>query len=434
MLAIIMSDMSSLEPLDWKGWAMIAIFILTFIELIREKRPNDITMLFSTGALLILGILTPKQFLGGFANDIILVIAMLCILARAIELHGIVEVVSNKLLSNSKHYLIRMLSLLVPVAVMSAFINNTPLVLLMTPVVTKWALKNNVSPSTYLIPLSYVTILGGACTLIGTSANVIVEGLIDKYEPKAELGFFELGIVGIPCAIVGIIYLIFAGKYLIPERIAAPSIQSEEIKRISINPWQMCIVIISLVGIIIASLLGAPLYVACTGGVLFLMLTRTISFHEAQKSIRWHILLLIGFSFAFGTALVNTNVAQHFAESVLKFSGNHPHAVIAGILFISMVGTEVLSNNAAALISFPIGLEMMELAGYDSVNAFKAVAVAVALGASFGFAIPTGYQCHMIVYEPGGYKFTDFIRTGVILDVIVFILLIIFIPVVWPFG
>jgi di/tricarboxylate transporter len=116
---------------------------------------------------------------------------------------------------------------------------------------------------------------------------------------------------------------------------------------------------------------------------------------------------------------------------MLSIVGTNPYYFISGIIAVTIILTEVMSNNAAALIVFPIALTAAKLAGFTSPEAAKAVGVAVAVGASCAFAIPTGYQTHMIVYGPGGYKFSDFLRVGVPMDVIGWLLATAIIPLVW---
>lgn len=592
------------EALGWEGWFTIALFVITFAALVKEIRPPDITMLISSGILVIVGILTPKEFLLGFSNDIIVTIAMLCIVVRTMEVNGILETVGRGILSNSKEFFRQVTSFMVPVAVGSAFMNNIPIVLLMTSIVRRWAIKNEQSPSKYLIPLSYAAILGGVCTIIGTSTNLIVEGLVRRHTPEAAISFFELSKIGIPCAIVGILYIATFGKRLLPERPDPAMVVSEDtkeftaefiveeecplankrlqdlpgryiqnmlliqvernhtiidspgpdfvifvgdrlvfvadinkiaelhavkglrsladphfeldvtsshfsevvvsttslligktLKRINFrtnygasvlavyrqgwripgnvgdivlqagdtlmllsgepwhggdyytkdfyyirhseklivfNPWRVALILASLVGMIIAATMGVPIMIASMANVFVLIGSRSISVREAQNSIIWHLLLLIACSYAFGKAMEVTGVAAYFAELILSVVGSHPHALIGGILLVTILGTELITNTAAALILFPVAIQALMLAGYEGPAAVKAAGVTIALGCSCCFSIPTGYQTHMIVYGPGGYRFTDFLRTGIVLDLMIWAMGTALIPLIWP--
>lgn len=99
------------EALDWKGWFTIGVFIFTFLGLVTEVKPPDMTMLAGTAILLIFGILTPVQFLKGFSNDVLMTIAMLCVIVRAMEVNGVLEVIAKRVLVSSKSYTIQLLSM-----------------------------------------------------------------------------------------------------------------------------------------------------------------------------------------------------------------------------------------------------------------------------------------------------------------------------------
>src|SRR5690606_22699897 len=108
--------------------------------------------------------------------------------------------------------------LMMPVTVISAFLNNTPVVAMLVPVVEDWAKRSGLAVSKLMIPLSYAAILGGMCTLIGTSTNVIVYGLAQGRTDVGQIGFFEVGAVGLPAAIIGVLYVLATQKWLLPER------------------------------------------------------------------------------------------------------------------------------------------------------------------------------------------------------------------------
>lgn len=214
---------------SWQAWYTLAVFFLTFFVLIKELLSPDLTMFSAAIALLLVGIVSPADFLLGFSEDIIFSIAMLCIIVRAMETSGIVRFIADNVLSNSKHDSVRLLSVMLPVGVFSAFLNNTPIVLLMTSAVRHWALARDLPPSKYLIPLSYAAILGGTCTLIGSSATLVVHSLLHKDTPGAGFTFFEMGQVGVPCAIVGVLYMLFLGHRYLPVRVDTQSLAAKEV-------------------------------------------------------------------------------------------------------------------------------------------------------------------------------------------------------------
>ena len=183
---------------------------------------------------------------------------------------------------------------------------------------------------------------------------------------------------------------------------------------------------------IVAVLLRVPILIAslCAAGLL--LITRTLNLRQAARGIDWGLLLLVAGAFSIGTALIKTGVAQLFAQGVLAVVGTEPHLLIGGIFLITMLTTEVITNAAAALMLFPFALQTATLAGYTSLIAIKAVGITVAIAASSSFLTPIGYQTNTIVYGPGGYRFSDYLRVGAPLTVIQLLLGGWLIPAIWP--
>lgn len=170
-----------------------------------------------TALLALTGVITPKEAFAGFSNQGMLTVAFLFVVAAALRETGVISFVGSRLLggaTDDRSVLKRLSYVVIP---SSAFLNNTPIVAMLMPVVLDWCRQRHVSPSKLLIPLSYLSILGGTCTLIGTSTNLVVQGLmIQNGIPGMSL--FEIGWVGIPYAIIGVIYLWTIGRRLLPER------------------------------------------------------------------------------------------------------------------------------------------------------------------------------------------------------------------------
>src|SRR5699024_358645 len=131
--------------------------------------------------LLVSGILTPKEAISGFSNEGMLTIALLFVVSGAIQKSGKIDYVTEVWLKTSKTYSGAMLRFLIPISMISAFLNNTPIVVTFTPIIKEWCEKRGISPSKFLIPLSYATILGGTITLMGTATNLIVHGMLLDY-------------------------------------------------------------------------------------------------------------------------------------------------------------------------------------------------------------------------------------------------------------
>ena len=195
-----------------------ALLVLMTVVLIREWIEVELTLFTTLLLLLAARVITLNEALEGFSNEGMLSVGMLYIVAGALENTGALHRVGHLFLGNKRSAVpLKLLRLTVPAAAASAFINNTPLVAMTIPVVRSWAEKNRYALSKFLIPLSYATILGGVCTLIGTSTNLVVHGLLLKNNLPG-MSFFEISKVGIPLAITGVLFICLFGYFLLPER------------------------------------------------------------------------------------------------------------------------------------------------------------------------------------------------------------------------
>ncbi len=211
--------------MGWEALFCLGVLIAVFVGLINNRAPDALLL----GALVLVsiaGIISPEEALVGFSNAGMLTVGALYVVAAALRETGALDVAGSWALGNAKSergVLVRMAG---SVTAMSAFLNNTPIVAMFIPIISNWCKKHRIAPSRLLLPLSYLCILGGTCTLIGTSTNLVVNGLMEetsRTNPELSqalhpMRFFELGYVGLPYAVVGIIYLLLVGQRLLPNR------------------------------------------------------------------------------------------------------------------------------------------------------------------------------------------------------------------------
>lgn len=193
------------------------VVLSTGVVMVRDLLPPAAALLSAVIVLLLVGVITPAEAFGGFSNPAPITVAALYIVARAVEKTGALQPLIRQTLGSGDGNRRGLARLLVPTAGASAFLNNTPIVAMLVPQVSEWAHQRERPPSWYLMPLSFAAILGGTITLVGTSTNIVVSGLLEE-AGMAPLTMFELTPVGLPLAIVGLLALLLLAPILLPDR------------------------------------------------------------------------------------------------------------------------------------------------------------------------------------------------------------------------
>jgi len=211
------------------AWLTLLVIAGVFVVMARDIASPAVALFTGITVLMVSGVLTPAQAFQGFSNPAPITVAALYVLARAVEKSGAMQPVVKGMLGQGSGARTALARLSVPVAAASAFLNNTPIVAMLVPQVTEWADRNRQSPSRFLMPLAFVASLGGMVTLIGTSTNLVISGLLEAsgHEP---LGMFELSRVGVPIALGGIVLIVLLAPRVLPER-RPPREQAEDAER-----------------------------------------------------------------------------------------------------------------------------------------------------------------------------------------------------------
>ncbi|MGB3293124.1 MAG: SLC13 family permease [Phormidesmis sp.] len=589
--------------LTWQAWLAIAVAIAALCGNAFTPLPADVVFLGAAAVLFLSGILDEKAALSGFSNAGMITVGVLYIVVSGLQQTGALQWVSQQVLGMPKTPSRALVRLMLPVMGASAFLNNTPVVAMFIPVVNDWCRKLRFSPSKLMIPLSYAAIFGGLCSLIGTSTNLVVNGLLIDATQTSGLKLFDIAWVGLPCAAGGFLFLFFAQKWLLPERRPVlsdtddlrqytvemsvvpesplvgktvekaglrhlPNLYLAEIQRgpqvlAAVGPQELLqggdqLIFVGVVDSILdlqrirglqpatdqvfkldsprmeRSLIEAVVSNTCplvgqtiresqfrtqynavvvavarngdrltgkigdirlqAGDTLLLeassafaderrisrdfYLVSTVPNSEpmrhgrslwalsltvimvlfaafgwlsmlqaavlaavgmiafgccspaqAMRSIDWSVLLVIAGALALGQALDSTGAAEAIATSVVGLAGNNPWLALAAIYAVTTVMTEIITNNAAAALVFPIALSLANQLGVS----YMPFVISIMIAASASFATPIGYQTNLMVCGPGGYRFSDFLRIGVPLNLLYGLITVAIAPFIYPF-
>ena len=591
------------SALSWQGWLAIAVTIAAFCGNAFTSLPADIVFLGAAAVLFLSGVLDEKAALAGFSNSGMITVGVLYIVVAGLQQTGALQWVSSQVLGRPKTPSMALIRLMLPVMGGSAFLNNTPIVAMFIPVVNDWCRKLRFSPSKLMIPLSYAAIFGGLCSLIGTSTNLVVNGLLIDATQGPGLKMFDIAFVGLPCAIAGFFFIFLTQKWLLPDRqsilsntddlrhytvemkvpvgspLVGKSLESaglrhlpdlylaeiqrgsqvlsavgsqevlqaddqlsfvgvidsvldlkrirglqpatNQVEKLEAKRTERCLIeaVVSntcpVVGqtiresrfrsrynavVVAAARDGDRLTekigdIRLTAGDTLLLETASSFINErrisrdfylissvpnsepiryerslfafgltimmvilaavgwlsmlqaavlaavgmlvfgccspaqAIRSIEWPVLLVIAAALAMGQALDSSGAAEVIASSFLSLAGNDPFWVLVTIVAITTVLTEIITNNAAAALVFPIALSLAKQLDVS----YLPFVIAIMVAASASFATPIGYQTNLMVYGPGGYKFSDFARIGVPLNLLYGVVTVLVTPLVFPF-
>lgn len=525
------------------SFSVIYVFLcLVFMiwALIADRIKPGLVLFTVVVLMLCAGILTPKQCLEGFSNKGMITVALLFLVSEGVRRSGVLEKLIFSLLpktdksnaSAGKTSLITAKIRLLPmVSFISAFLNNTPVVVIFAPMIKNWCRRAHLSPTKFLIPLSYATIFGGICTLIGTSTNLVVDGLIQD-SGREGMTMFELGRVGVIIAVVGLLYLIFASHYLLPDkretdvemddaregvklvevvlRSRFPGLGSSlrefdffrhyggnvrsllrggelltgdwmnvrlqnhdtlliETDDQFVKTWgDSSVFLISsydtdneqlgkkkrwfafflLFFMVVGAAVGElPIVREAIPGFKFDMFffvcvttvimawTGMFNARKYSKFVSWDVLVTIACAFAISKGMQESGFADYIASFIIEAaryvgkSHEGMYAMMAILFIITNLFTELITNNAAAALSFPLALSMANELNCDPMPFL----VCVCMAASAAFSTPIGYQTNLLVQGVGGYKFTDYVKVGLPLNIIVFLLSVFLIPQFWSF-
>lgn len=579
-----------------------AVLISVLAALILTRLAPDLIFMAALSVLLFSGVLLPEEALKGFANPGVITIAVLYMVSAGLRESGAVQFMAKFLLGQPSSPRRAQARLFFPTALLSALLSNTAVVAMLIPAVQDWSRQIGMSASRLLLPMSYAAIVGGTMTLIGTSTNLVVDGMLSS-QLDIHLGLFELAWVGFPLAIVAGLFMVFFANRLLPDRVvlsdhlerareyAVEVVVSEggvvagktiaeaglrglqyiylaeiwrhnqllasvgpqttlvagdrlcfvgaaegaaELRRLNglqparhdvdklalgapdrhlieavIGPNFPCLgqsirqaafrsrynavvlavsranerlpgklgdielrlgdtllleggeafvaqyrfrrdfLLVSqlndsagmdfskapaaLIILLLMAIVSGSGFMGTLEAVLLAMaamlITRCITLAKARGSIDLSVIVVIAASFSLGLAMTKTGVARDIAGILLSIDGVTPWGALALTYLMTVVFTELVTNNAAAVLMFPIALSIAESLNVSPLP----FAVAIMFAASASFIMPVGYQTNLMVMGPGGYKNSDYLRLGLPLSILVATVTIGLVPFVWRF-
>lgn len=418
--------------------AIMAVFFVT------EIIPLAITSLGGAIALALMGIISSQEAFSGLSDSTVVLFAGMFVVGGALFYTGLAQKIGETVVSKagtSENGL--MFAIMAVTATMSAFLSNTGTAAALLPVVVGICSVAKIPASRQLMPLAFAAGIGGIITMVGTPPNIIVNGALNK-AGITPFGFFEFAWIGIPLTIATILFMMTIGKRFLPNHIIENVGEVEQevsADEVSNDPKKQLYSGLILGGVIVLMILGdtlksnfginLPLSLVAVVGAMLCVLTGCLGEKQAYTSIDWVTIFLFAGMMPVAGAMDKSGAGQLIANAVLGVMGSDPSPYFAtAVLFIlSCVMTQFMSNTASCALLAPIGIAIAKGMGADP----HAVLMAIGVAASCAFGTPVGTPPNTLVLGPGQYKFMDYVKAGVPLIIVCFIVSILIIPMVWPF-
>lgn len=395
---------------------------------IRETLRPDVVGLCVVLALLFTGILTPKEAFAGFSDPLVVLLAALFVVGGGLEAAGVTRAIADRLGPVAGRQPWRVVLVLMLITLLfSSVLSSTGTVALMLPVALDLAARAGMSPSRVLIPVAYAAGLGGTLTLVSTPPNLVAsETLSDA--GHGPFGFFSLTPIGLVMVGVGVLMTMGLLRFL-PERSVVPPPQEPQqaAPPLDRRGWTALVIMVAMLVLLALDLMPAVTTVLLAAAALGL--TRCVAPGEIYRHVPVATLVLVATMLPLSTALQKTGVVAMAVEWLSTFlAGADPRWVVAGLYAITSVVGLAISNTATAVLLAPVALGLAHGTGIDP----RCLLATIALSASCSFATPISTPMNALVYVPGSYRFSDYARIGLSLQLALGLVIVLLVPVVFP--
>ncbi len=415
----------------------LLLLLVVAVLFITEKIPLAVTSIFAAVACWLLGLVDITEVFIGMSDSTVVLFGGMFIVGAAMFYTGLAQDIGGhivKLFGTGEIKL--MIGIMIIAAIMSAFLSNTGTTACLIPVVIGICKEAHIPVSREMMPLAFAAGLGGTITLIGTPPNIIANVAL-KAAGMADLqfSFFEYAWIGVPITIAGILYMIFIGRHLLPDReVTDFNVDNveQEFEANETTKTKKIICGIIMLGVILAMATSiVPLEIAAVVGALLCVVTGCLSEKQAYASIDWVTIFLFAGMIPMATAMNTSGAGKLIAEYTVNAMGGNPSPyLITAVLFcLAVVLTQFMSNTASKALLCPVGIALASQVGASP----RAVLMAILIASSCAFATPVGTPPNTLVLGPGKYTFMDYVKCGSGLVVVCLIVSVIVIPIVWPF-
>lgn len=416
----------------------ITLLFLAFavVMFVWEKIPLGLTAMICAIGLALTGVLDVSDAYAGFVNSNVILCVAMFVVGQALFETGMANKIGGLVTRFAKTERQLIVAIMVIVGVMSGFLSNTGTAAVLIPVVIGIAAQSGYSRGKLLMPLVFAAALGGNLSIIGAPGNLM--GVNALNELGIETGFFEYIGVGLPMLVAGILYFAVIGYKLLPDGNNLGDVEDDQfaVKDFSNVPkWKqitsLVVLIVTIIAMIFEEQIGIALQVSASVAALFLILTGVISEKQALRSIDLKTVFLFAGSLALADALESSGAGSIIADTIINLLGSNPSPIfmLLVIFVVTCTLTNFMSNTATTALMVPIAVSLAQGLGADP----RAVVVATVIAGSCAYATPIGMPANTMVVGIGGYHFRDYVKAGLPLILVSFVICMVLLPILFPF-
>lgn len=412
----------------------LLFLVFAIVSFILEKIPLGLTASICALGLTLTGILDVSTTFSQYVNSNVILCVGMFVVGQALFETGMANKIGGLVTRFAKTEKTLIIAIMVIAGVMSGFLSNTGTAAVLIPVVCGIADESGYSRSHLLMPLVFAAALGGNLSIIGAPGNLM--GVNALQEMGIKTSFFMYAPIGIPMLLIGILYFVCLGYKLLTQNQNEAAQNLEEQKDFSNVPkWKQIISLVVLIVVIFAmifeELIGISIQLSACLGALFLVLTGVLTEKEALNSIDLKVVLLFGGSLSLAKALDVTGAGSMIADKIVGLLGSNPNPILLllVIFLVTCVLTNFMSNTATTALMIPIAVSLANSLGADP----RSVVIATVIAGSCAYATPIGMPANTMVVGLGGYKFKDYVKSGLPLILVSFAICMILLPILFPF-
>lgn len=403
------------------------------IMFVLEKIPRALTATILSVGLCLAGVLTPAEAFEGYVNSNVILCVGMFVVGQALFDTGMANKIGGLVTRFAKSERQLIIAIMLIVGLMSGFLSNTGTAAVLIPVVCGIADQSGYSRSRLLMPLVFAAALGGNLSIIGAPGNLM--GVNALQELDLPTSFFMYAPVGLPMLLAGILYFAFIGYRFLPDHRDLTEGAGPQTDYSAVPRWKQLLSLAVLVVVVLAMIfeeqIGIPIQISACLGAILLVLTGVLTEKQALASIDLKVVFLFGGSLSLATALENTGAGTLVADTIVAALGENPNPLVI-LLVVFVVGctlTNFMSNTATTALMLPIATSLAQSLGADP----SSVVVATVIACSCAYATPIGMPANTMVLGLGGYKFRDYVKAGLPLILISFVLCMVLLPILHPF-